>query len=164
RLDRFDYVRAAHEGHLIAVPGRVVDFDYVARKMREIFDRCDVQAVAFDRVFMKFLRPALSRAGFTDDELARFLEHGQGFLGMGPAIRALEERLLARKLKHGNHPLLRMCAANAHVLTDDANNRKFTKRKSTGRIDLLVALAMACGVLPPIVEEFDCQLFFVGGG
>jgi phage terminase large subunit-like protein len=34
------------------------------------------------------------------------------------------------------------------VVTDDAGNRKFTKRKSTGRIDALVALAMAVAVLP----------------
>jgi phage terminase large subunit-like protein len=45
-----------------------------------------------------------------------------------------------------------MCAANAAVVTDDAGNRKFTKKKSTGRIDALVALAMAVGVIPPAEE------------
>jgi phage terminase large subunit-like protein len=88
------------------------------------------------------------RAGFTEAELARFVEHGQGFLGMAPAIRELEVRLLEGKLKHGGHPVLQMCAANAAVVTDDAGNKKFTKRRSTGRIDLLVALAMAVGVMP----------------
>jgi phage terminase large subunit-like protein len=38
-----------------------------------------------------------------------------------------------------------MCAANAALEIDAAENRKFTKKKSTGRIDGLVALAMAVG-------------------
>jgi phage terminase large subunit-like protein len=103
---------------------------------------------------MRFLRPCLERAGFTEEELSRFVEFGQGYLSMGPAIRMLEERLLSKSLKHGNHPVLQMCAANAAVVTDDANNRKFTKKKSTGRIDCLVALAMACAVAAqPQAEE-----------
>jgi phage terminase large subunit-like protein len=41
-----------------------------------------------------------------------------------------------------------MCAANATVVKDPAGNRKFTKAKSRGRIDGMVALAMAEGVMP----------------
>jgi len=50
-----------------------------------------------------------------------------------------------RKLRHGGHPLLNMCAANAVAVRDPAGNRKLDKAKSTGRIDGLVALAMALG-------------------
>ena len=39
-----------------------------------------------------------------------------------------------------------MCAANAVALPDPAGNRKLDKSKATGRIDGLVALAMAEGV------------------
>ena len=41
-----------------------------------------------------------------------------------------------------------MCAKNATVVTDPAGNRKFIKGKATGRIDGMVALAMAVGVMP----------------
>ncbi len=41
-----------------------------------------------------------------------------------------------------------MCAANAVVQTDPAGNRKLAKHKSSGRIDGMVALAMAVGVAP----------------
>jgi phage terminase large subunit-like protein len=44
------------------------------------------------------------------------------------------------------HPVLTMAAANAKVEVDAAGNRKLSKKKSTGRIDPLVALAMALGV------------------
>lgn len=65
---------------------------------------------------------------------------------MSPAIRELESLLLANKLEHGMHPVLTMCAANATVVKDPAENRKFTKAKATGRIDGMVALAMATAV------------------
>ncbi len=143
RLDRVEYSRWAREGLLLTTPGRAQNYDFVARFLRTIFDRCNVASIGFDRYNMKFLMPCLERAGFTEEEMGRFVEYGQGFLGIAGAIRELEVRLLEKTLKHGNHPVLTMCAANAAVLIDDAGNRKFTKRKSTGRIDALVALAMA---------------------
>jgi phage terminase large subunit-like protein len=51
--------------------------------------------------------------------------------------------LLSEKLLHGNHPVLKMCAANAVVKADEVGNRKLDKKKSRGRIDGMVALAMA---------------------
>ena len=41
-----------------------------------------------------------------------------------------------------------MCAACAVVESKDDANRKLSKNKSTGRIDGMVALAMAMGVAP----------------
>lgn len=148
RQDKVEYSQWAREGHLLTTPGRTISYDYVARFMRQIFDRCDVRAIAFDRYNMKFLKPCLVRAGFTDAEMEKFVEFGQAYLSMSPAIRELETRLLEKKLRHGNNPILTMCASNCAVISDDANNRKFTKKKSTGRIDALVALAMAVGVAP----------------
>ena len=46
-----------------------------------------------------------------------------------------------------------MCAANAITVNDPAGNRKFTKQKSTGRIDGMQALAMAIGVMPTVLED-----------
>jgi hypothetical protein len=51
--------------------------------------------------------------------------------------------VIQRKLRHGAHPVLQWCAANAVVTRDPAGGRKFDKAKSTGRIDALVALAVA---------------------
>ena len=44
-----------------------------------------------------------------------------------------------------NAPLT-MCASNAVITRDPAGGRKFDKAKSSGRIDALVALAMALTV------------------
>lgn len=162
RTDRVPYDLWATQGMLQTVPGRAVEYEYIAEYLRAMFDRCDVQALAFDRYNMKHLRPWLERVGFIESELLRFIEFGQGFVSMSPALRELESRLLAKKLKHGNHPVLSMCARNCRVDVDPAGNRKFTKRKSTGRIDCMVALAMAIGVMPTVGDpEPEYQMLFV---
>ena len=76
---------------------------------------------------------------------------------MSPALRELESMLLNKKLRHGNPPVLSMCAANATVVQDPSENRKFVKAKASGRIDGMVALAMAVGVMPnqPDTQDLD---------
>lgn len=146
--DRVPYDVWRDNGHLLTTPGRAIEYEYIAHHLRGVFDRYDVQALAFDRYNMRFLKPWLERAGFTEAELELFIEFGQGMVSMSPALRDLESRLLSRKFKHGNHPVLETCAFNAVVESDAAGNRKFTKRKSSGRIDGMVALAQAVGVMP----------------
>lgn len=153
RQDRVPYDVWKASGELQTTPGRAIEYEYIAEYLRGLFDRCNVVSLAFDRYNMRFLRPWLEKVGFTDDELEKFKEFGQGFISMSPAIRELEARLLSKKLKHGNHRVLEMCAANAQTVSDPAGNRKFTKQKTTGRIDGMVALAMAVGVMPTESQE-----------
>jgi phage terminase large subunit-like protein len=148
RNDRVPYDLWAQQGLLETTPGRAIEYEFIAHYLRDVFDRYDIRALAFDRYNMKFLKPWLERVGFSEDELARFVEFGQGFVSMGPALRELEAKLLAKKLRHGNHPVLTMCAANAQAVSDPTGFRKFTKQKATGRIDGMVALAEAIGVMP----------------
>ena len=69
--------------------------------------------------------------------------HGQGYMDMSPAVDIVRRLVIQRKLRYGAHPVLQWCAANAVITRDLAGGRKFDKAKSTGRIDALVALAMA---------------------
>lgn len=148
RADRVPYDVWASQGYLQTTMGRSVQYEFVAHELRKVFDNYNVKALAFDRWGMRHLRPWLLKAGFSEKELERFVDFGQGFQSMSPAIRALEERLLSAKLKHGAHPVLTMCANNAIVVKDPSENRKFTKSKASGRIDGMQALAMAIGVMP----------------
>jgi phage terminase large subunit-like protein len=152
RVDRVPYDLWARDGSLLTTPGASIEYEFIAEQLRGVFDRCDVKAIGFDRWGMKYLVPWLVKAGFSDEELARFKEFGQGFASMSPALRELESMLLSRKIRHGNHPVLTMCAANAVTTSDPAGNRKLDKAKATGRIDGMVALAMAVGVMPLEVE------------
>jgi phage terminase large subunit-like protein len=114
-----------------------------------VIARYDVKKIAFDRWNFKHLRPWLIKAGLDDKTVdEKFAEFGQGFQSMSPALRDLESAVLNQKIAHGNHPVLTMCALNAVVHRDPANNRKLVKHKSPGRIDGMIALAMAIGVVP----------------
>ncbi len=165
RADRVPYDLWAQQGYLETTPGRTIEYSFVAAYLRQVFDTYDVQALAFDRYNMRFLKPCLIEAGFTEAELERFIDFGQGFISMSPALRELETRLLGSKLKHGNHPVLEMCAKNAVAISDPAGNRKFTKQKTSGRIDGMVALGMAVGVMPQEVKaptNYVSQMFWLG--
>ena len=54
---------------------------------------------------------------------------------MSPAMRETESLILERKIRHGNHPALNMCVANAVTEGKDASNRRLSKKRSSGRID-----------------------------
>lgn len=161
RADRVPYDMWAEQGFLDVCPGKSIEYEFIAHHLRELFDTCSVECVAFDRYNMRFLKPWLEKVGFTPEELEQFIEFGQGFVSMSPALRELESRLLNGQLKHGNHPVLAMCASNATVVQDPAENRKFVKTRATGRIDGMVALAMAIGAMPNIAESTDIQQGFV---
>ena len=145
RKDRVPYDVWRDQGFIETTPGRAVEYEFVAQHLRGVFDRYDVRQLAFDRWAFKFLRPWLEKAGFTEAELERFVEFGQGFQSMSPALRDLEGMLLNGRMAHGGHPVLTMCAANAVVQSDPAGNRKLVKDRSRGRIDGMVALAMMVG-------------------
>lgn len=165
RQDRVPYDVWHKSGLLQATPGASISYDFVAAYLRTVFDKHDVVKLGFDRYNMKFLEPCLVRAGFSAKELERFEPFGQGMVSMSPALRELETMLLRESLRHGNHPVLAMCAANAVLEVDAAENRKFTKKKATGRIDGMVALAEAVGVAKIAGEAASqkLQMFMLGG-
>jgi phage terminase large subunit-like protein len=141
----------ADEGLLETTPGKAIEYEWVAHRLFAFVANQNVQKIAFDRWGMKYLKPWLLKAGFTDEQLGDdglFQDFGQGFQSMSPALRDLEAALLSEKVRHGNHPVLTMCAANAVVTTDPAGGRKLNKAKAAGRIDGMVALTMAFGIAP----------------
>jgi phage terminase large subunit-like protein len=154
RKDKVPYDLWEKQGFLNTTPGKAIEYEFVAEYLRGFFDRYNVKALGFDRYNMKFLTPWLIKSGFSDEEIGRFVEVGQGTVSMTPALRDLEVKLLNTQLRHGNHPILNMCAANAKVV-GDSGARKFDKRHMRGRIDGMVGLAMAISIMPMIEESDD---------
>jgi len=147
RQDRVPYDLWAKQGFLNTTPGKSIEYEYVAKHIANLFNEYDIRKVAFDRYNMRHLKPWLLKAGLSEALITdRFQDFGQGFVSMSPALRNLETILLNTKMRHGNHPILTMCAANSVVKSDEAGNRKLDKKRSRGRIDGMVALGMACAV------------------
>jgi phage terminase large subunit-like protein len=142
RRDRTPWDVWASQGLIRTTPGASIDYETVARDMADILSDCDVSAIAFDRWRFDLLKKELDEIGM-EFPLQPF---GQGFKDMSPALDALESALLNERLAHGGNPVLTACAANSRVERDHAGNRKLSKAKATGRIDGMVALAMAVGM------------------
>ena len=157
KRDRAPYDLWARQGFLRATPGATVDYEIVAREIAEIVDGLTVYAIAFDRWRMDVLQREIERAGIT----LPLVPFGQGYKDMSPALDTLEAELLSERIAHGMHPVLTLCAANATTVKDPAGNRKLDKSHSTGRIDGMVALAMALGAaqsLPaPIADPYQSR-------
>lgn len=149
--DRAPYDVWAREGLIRTTPGASIDYSFVAHDLMTILDGMTVEAIAFDRWRFDLLQKEMNALGL---ELP-LIPFGQGFRDMAPAVDTLESILLNGQMRHGNHPVLTMCMANAKVEKDAAGNRKLTKNKSTGRIDGAVALIMASGMMPQGVESGD---------
>jgi phage terminase large subunit-like protein len=160
--DRVPYDMWARQGYLETTPGRSISYEFVASYLRDVFRRYDVRKLGFDRWNFKHLLPWLVKAGMSEQFVKEhFVEFGQGMQSMSPALRDLEQVLLEGELAHGNHPVLTMRVANTVIAVDDAGNRKPSKRKSTGRIDGMIALAMAVGVAPLPTKQIDISTLIV---
>jgi phage terminase large subunit-like protein len=153
RKDKVEYDVWADRGLIETTPGKAIQYEYVAERLRALFDRLDIRRVAFDRFNWRHLKPWLEKAGFSEEELGRFVEFGQGFVSMSPALRETESLLLSGRYRHGMHPVLTMCAANAVVRSDPAGNRKLDKARSRGRIDGMICLPMATSVATTAEQE-----------
>ncbi len=147
--DRVPYDLWHQQGYLQTTPGNSVSYEYVAEYLYQMFSEYDVQKIAFDDWGMIHLKPWLIKAGFSEATIEeRFHKFRQGGKTMAPALRDLEVAIREQELAHGNHPVLAMCAACAVIDGKDDSTRRLSKNKSTGRIDGMVALAMAVGVAP----------------
>lgn len=154
--DRVPYDKWKEDGFLQTTPGKSIQYEYVAGVIKAAFDNYNLKKLAFDRWNIRHLVPWLVKAGLTEEFLDAHLEEfGQGYQSMSPALRETETILLGEKLRHGNHPVLTMCAANAVVKMDEAGNRKLDKKNSRGRIDGMVALAMAASLAASDLMKAD---------
>ena len=151
KRDQVPYDVWAKEGFLTLTPGATVDYDHVAEVISDLVSDINLVEIAFDRWKIDFFKESCSRVGIS----LPLTPFGQGFKDMSPAIDALEADLLNRRARHGCHPVLTMCAQNVSVSTDPAGGRKFDKAKSTGRIDGMVALAMAVGIMSGKQKEAE---------
>jgi phage terminase large subunit-like protein len=138
--DRVDYSAWQRMGHLELTPGRAISKRHVLQRVAQICAQFDVQSIAADRWRLADFRQIAEDDGIG---LPQLLEFGQGYKDMTPALDRFEVAVLNRTVRHNGHPLLTWCASNAVVDTDPAGNRKLSKIKASGRIDLVVAAVMA---------------------
>jgi len=163
RADMTPYDQWVEAGHIEAVPGAVIDKTFVAAKVAEICAEHDVEFLAFDPAGIGDFEKACEEIGFPvwrwrgPDEPSghglKIVSHAQGTrvifedrqLCMPRSVEKLEDRILTGGITIDASPVTYACAANAALVSDGQKNRAFDKKRSRGRIDGLVTLAMATG-------------------
>jgi len=148
--DHVPYIAWRDAGYIRAIDRKTVEYEFVIAEMAGILEGLDCQKIAFDRWKMKDFKKNQERIGVTLPELVEF---GQGYQSMGPAIKVFETKLIQGTMRHDGNPCLTWCAANVVAIQDAAENKKYDKSRSIGRIDGIVAAAMACGILEETEEK-----------
>lgn len=140
--DRVPYSAWIKESHVLSVDGRIFDYHALAVKLAELSIRYKIEAIGVDPWAFDKMEAELNEIGAD----LTFKKHDQHIKAMDPSVTCLENAIISGRLRHNKNPVLRWCVSNVKVLRDSSGNRKFDKRKATGRIDGAVSLAMACGI------------------
>ena len=137
--DRVPYDAWARDGFLELTEGNVVDYEAIFAYLTALPARlgCDIVELGFDPWNATGLIQRVMETGLVCVPIR------QGFQSLTAPSKELEKLVSSRKLRHGGHPVLAWCAANVVVEQDPAGNLKPSKRKSTERIDGIVALVTA---------------------
>ncbi|PZU87338.1 MAG: hypothetical protein DI527_18855 [Chelatococcus sp.] len=163
RKDQAPYDQWVEKGHLEAVPGATIDKTFVAMKVKELCAEHEVEFLAFDAAGMADFISACQEIGLDvwryegpdkpEGSGLKLVAHAQGTrrmfeerqLTMPTSIERLEDRILQRTITIDSSPVTYACAANAQIVADGQKNRAFDKKRSRGRIDGVVTIAMVVG-------------------
>lgn len=139
RKDRVPYETWGRKGLITLTDGNVVDYSSVRAQINEDGRSFQIAEIAFDPWNAQAMAQNLT------DDGATVVEFGQGFRSMSEPTKELEKLVMAKQVAHGANPVLRWMASNTAVEMDPAGNLKPSKKKSTERIDGIVATVMALG-------------------
>jgi len=162
KRDRVPYFVWKSQGIIETTPGRAIQYDWIAERLREVFKTYKIKGLAFDRWRMDDLLASMNKIGIESyvegkdkerHDAVRLVNWGQGYASMTQAIEALEVSILDRHFVHDGNPCLTWNFANAITIQDAAGNRKLDKSKTRFRIDGAVACAMAIGLKSKDLKE-----------
>lgn len=137
----------AASGHIDVTPGDVLDYDRVRARINELSQKYNMRELAIDRWNATQLAVQLQGDG------VNVVMFGQGYQSMSAPTKEMEKLILAGKVAHGGHPVLRWNVSNVTIEQDAAGNQKPSKKKSAEKIDGVVATIMALGRAMLAVEE-----------
>lgn len=137
RRDRVPYDTWLAAGDLRVTEGNVCDYDAIRDAIRDLSERYDIREIAYDRWGATQLVTQLQADGATCVPL------GQGFASLSAPTKELDKLIASTAIRHGGQPVLRWMAGNVAIEQDAAGNVKPSKKKSSEKIDGVVALIMA---------------------
>lgn len=152
RRDRVPYETWQRQGFVNFTEGNVVDYEAVKAQIMADARTFSLQDIAYDPWNATQIALQLQEDG------ANVVEFRQGYVSFSEPTKELEKLVMAGKVAHGGNPVLRWMASHVMVESDPAGNLKPSKKKSTERIDGIVAACMAIGralLTPDIGSVYD---------
>ena len=139
RKENVFYAEWVDKGYVRLTPGNVIDYDYIMADITQIAQTYNISSIAYDRWNSSQIVINLQNEGL---QMSPF---GQGYGSMSAPTKEFEKMILTKNLEHFGNPVLRWMMASVAIQRDPAGNIKPDKRKSSQKIDGVVASIMALG-------------------
>lgn len=141
--EKVDYARLIHAGECIACGDEVIDYGEVERYVMELAEKfgVEVQQIGYDRWNAISTVQKLEAAGF---ECVEIKQHSS-VLHM--PTKLLKEEILKKSFVYDASRLLEINFQNARCTEDTNLNKYVNKKKSAGKVDMVVALLNAIYLL-----------------
>lgn len=138
--DRVPYDMWARQGWIIPTPGNVVDHERVEEWAANDAKRFRVRAFGIDPWSASRTATNLMAKGID------IVEVRQGFRSLSEPTKLFQALVLSGRLEHSGDPVLGWAVSHVAVDMDPAGNLKFSKARSSDRIDPLAAAVNALAV------------------
>lgn len=139
KLERIDYKEFVSSGKCTACGDRVIDYSVIEKDILNIEEKfgCNVVGVGYDRY------NAMSTAQKLEAEGLETIIVRQHSSVLHAPIKWLEELILQGKFAYEENKLLEINFENARCTYDTNLNRYINKKRSIGKVDMLMALINA---------------------
>lgn len=143
QFEKVNYRELLKTGHVISCGDRVIDYSAVERFVLSLEERfgVQVQAIGYDRW------NALSTAQKLESEGYNLVEIRQHSSVLHPPTKLLKEKILNEEFRYTNNKLLEINFQNARCQYDTNKNMFVTKKKSKGKVDMVVSMIDAIYLL-----------------
>lgn len=137
--EKVDYRSLLRTGKVIACGDKVIDYAVVEDFILTLEEKygCLIQAVGYDRWNALSTAQKLEKAGYN------MVEIRQHSSVLHPATKLLKEKILAGEFQYTRNPLLEINFQNARCTMDTNRNLYVNKKRSKGKVDMVVSLINA---------------------
>lgn len=141
--ERVNYRELLRTESVIACGDRVIDYAVVEDFILNLESKygVQIQAIGYDRYNALSSAQKLENAGYNVVEIR---QHSSV---LHPATKRLREKILAHQFFYTNNPLLEINFQNAKCTYDTNKNAYVNKKRSNGKVDMVVSLINACYLL-----------------
>ena len=141
--EKVDYYRMIDEGYCFACGEEVVDYGFIEEFIMNLEAEYGVNiiAIGYDRFNCISTVNKLENEGYT------CIEVRQHSSVLHPATKLIEESILNGKFKYNRNQLYEINFANCKVAYDTNLNKYVSKKKSNGKIDMVVSTIIATYLL-----------------